>query len=152
MSTAWAVIWRLAVVGAVFACMEGVAWFTHKYVMHGLLWVLHADHHHPKHRGLQKNDWFAVFFAAISFILIVAGTLNSFSLSFWVGIGIMAYGMAYFLFHEVIFHRRIRINYRPTTGYVGRLIRAHAAHHRLSHAHDGVSFSFLYPDPRYGAA
>ena len=27
--------------------MEYVAWFTHKYVMHGSLWVLHEDHHRP---------------------------------------------------------------------------------------------------------
>lgn len=149
MSAVWAVVWRLAVVGALFVFMEGVAWFTHKYVMHGFLWVLHEDHHYPKHRGWQKNDWFAVFFATISFALIVAGMFNGFSLLFWMGIGIMAYGVAYTAFHEVIFHRRIRISYRPTTGYMGRLIRAHAAHHRLSHAHDGVAFSFLYPDRRY---
>ena len=28
-----------------FALMEFVAWFTHKYIMHGFLWVLHKDHH-----------------------------------------------------------------------------------------------------------
>ena len=25
--------------------MEFVAWATHKYLMHGLLWKLHQDHH-----------------------------------------------------------------------------------------------------------
>ncbi|MES2862928.1 MAG: beta-carotene hydroxylase, partial [Bacteroidota bacterium] len=28
-----------------FFMMEFMAWFTHKYVMHGFLWNLHADHH-----------------------------------------------------------------------------------------------------------
>ena len=42
--------------------MEYAAWFTHKHVMHGFLWVLHEDRHHPTGRGLQKNDLFAVFF------------------------------------------------------------------------------------------
>ena len=27
--------------------MEFMAWFTHKYVMHGFLWNLHFDHHKP---------------------------------------------------------------------------------------------------------
>ena len=25
--------------------MEFVAWFAHKYIMHGFLWSLHKDHH-----------------------------------------------------------------------------------------------------------
>ena len=56
--------------------MEYVAWFTHKYVMHGFLWVLHEDHHRPKDRGWQKNDLFAAFFSAISFLLIVIGLVT----------------------------------------------------------------------------
>ena len=28
-----------------FFFMEFMAWFTHKYVMHGFLWSLHKDHH-----------------------------------------------------------------------------------------------------------
>ena len=31
---------------ATFCTMEFMAWFTHKYIMHGFLWVLHKDHHH----------------------------------------------------------------------------------------------------------
>lgn len=30
---------------ATFCFMEFMAWFTHKYVMHGFLWSLHKDHH-----------------------------------------------------------------------------------------------------------
>jgi len=30
------------VLGA-FVAMEFIAWFTHKYVMHGMLWVWHAS-------------------------------------------------------------------------------------------------------------
>ena len=32
-----------------FSMMEFMAWFTHKYVMHGFLWKLHADHHKKDH-------------------------------------------------------------------------------------------------------
>ena len=45
---------------ACVAAMEGVAWFTHKYLMHGPLWFLHESHHVPHRGGLEKNDWFAV--------------------------------------------------------------------------------------------
>ena len=49
-----------------FWVMEFVAWFAHKYVMHGTLWILHEDHHvPPKHKSnsfFEKNDWFFVIF------------------------------------------------------------------------------------------
>ena len=41
--------------------MEFVAWFAHKYVMHGLLWIWHEDHHKPHHEKdgfFEKNDLF----------------------------------------------------------------------------------------------
>ena len=28
-----------------FFIMEFMAWFSHKYIMHGFLWNLHEDHH-----------------------------------------------------------------------------------------------------------
>ena len=28
-----------------YVLMEGAAWAAHKYLMHGYLWFLHADHH-----------------------------------------------------------------------------------------------------------
>lgn len=43
-------IYFLIVLGS-FLAMEGVAWFTHKYIMHGLLWTLHKDHHKKESKG-----------------------------------------------------------------------------------------------------
>ena len=87
--------------------MEWVAWFTHKYVMHGFLWSLHEDHHRPTDRGWQKNDWFAVFFASISILVIVAGAVRWVMPVVSAGFGIALYGLGYFLFHDIMFHRRI---------------------------------------------
>ena len=28
-----------------FIVMEGVAWLSHKYLMHGAMWYFHEDHH-----------------------------------------------------------------------------------------------------------
>ena len=35
---------QFLIVLAAFVGMEAVAWFTHKYVMHGLGWFFHKDH------------------------------------------------------------------------------------------------------------
>ena len=40
-----------------FVIMEFVAWFSHKYIMHGFLWSWHKDHHKKDHDSwFQKND------------------------------------------------------------------------------------------------
>ena len=78
--------------------MEWMAWFLHKYVMHGLLWSLHYDHHNvPKDRKWQYNDFFAIVFAFPSFFSILFGKLYDHSLLSGLGFGIMAYGFVYFL-------------------------------------------------------
>ncbi len=125
--------------------MEGVAWFTHKYVMHGFLWVLHRDHHQPKGRGLQKNDLFAVFFASIAIAFIAVGTFRQFTPAIAIGAGITTYGIGYFLFHENMVHRRLRwLRLRPATPYLKHITEAHHIHHRNTQKKGGVSFSFLY--------
>ncbi len=47
--------------------MEFMAWFTHKYVMHGFLWSLHKDHHRKDHKSwCERNDTFFIFYALVS--------------------------------------------------------------------------------------
>mgnify|MGYP001217713069 CR=1 FL=1 len=51
-------LWILSLVGA-FSVMEFMAWFTHKYIMHGFLWYLHEDHHKKDHDSwFERNDLF----------------------------------------------------------------------------------------------
>jgi len=45
-----------------FIVMEGITWCTHKYVMHGFLWILHKDHHQVRPGVFEKNDLFAFIF------------------------------------------------------------------------------------------
>ncbi len=140
----------LLMIPVVFVIMEGVAWFLHKYVMHGFLWVLHEDHHRPTKSKLQKNDLYGLFFAILSILLILLGTLNGFNALFYLGWGITSYGIGYLLFHDIMFHRRIKsIRWRPQTPYFQRIIRAHATHHQKSTAHSGVAFGFLYASKKY---
>ncbi len=128
----------------VFVLMEGIAWFLHKYVMHGFGWFLHEDHHRFTKRRFQKNDAFGLFFGIISFIFILTGVLSRFDLKFALGIGIMLYGIGYFLVHDIFFHHRIKISYRPKSSYMKRILHAHALHHQKSTASSGVNFGFLY--------
>lgn len=132
-----------------FSFMEFAAWFLHKYVMHGFLWSLHQDHHDPAHQGLfQKNDAFAIFFFAPSFFSILFGSLyqNHYLSAF--GYGIMAYGAAYFLVHEVIIHRRARW-FKSKGFYLNALVVAHTKHHSV-HTKEGASnFGMLVVNPEY---
>jgi hypothetical protein len=56
----WSAYILISLASAIF--FEFVAWFMHKYVMHGFGWFLHEDHHRPRHK-LQKNDAYALFFS-----------------------------------------------------------------------------------------
>ena len=61
---------------AAFMCMEGVAWLTHKYIMHGLCWHLHQDHHYKDHKGfLERNDFFFLIFAISAGVAVFGSTL-----------------------------------------------------------------------------
>lgn len=133
-----------------FAGMEGVAWFTHKYIMHGPLWILHKDHHVPHDHALERNDLFALFFASPAVLLMVfsGGVWTPW---FWLGAGITAYGIAYSVFHDVIVHRRVKVNYRPRSRYMKRIIRAHKVHHKSLGKDDAEAFGFLFALPRYDA-
>ena len=89
-------IWILIFL-ATFSFMEFMAWFTHKYIMHGFLWYLHEDHHVVNHEKiLQKNDYFFLIFAIPSITFIFMGHENL-TMVFFIGIGIACYGLAYFL-------------------------------------------------------
>jgi beta-carotene 3-hydroxylase len=140
---------NVVVFAALAVSMEYVAWFTHKYVMHGFLWVLHEDHHRPRHRGLQKNDLFAVFFSLVSFALIFPGLLYRVWPLASAGFGVALYGVGYMLFHDVMFHRRVRgVRLRPRGAYLQHIVRAHRLHHQVGDKVGGVSFGFLYAPKR----
>jgi beta-carotene 3-hydroxylase len=128
------------------ASMEAVAYYTHKYVMHGFLWSLHESHHVSKHNRLEKNDLFAVIFAAPSILLIYLG-VNVYDPLLWLGLGMTAYGFVYFAFHDLLVHRRIPHRYVPKRGYLRRVVQAHHMHHANKGKEGGVSFGFVYAPP-----
>jgi beta-carotene 3-hydroxylase len=130
------------------AAMEGVAYLTHRFLMHGPLWFLHASHHRPRTGRFEWNDLFGILFALPSIVLIWFGT-HGYPALLWVGLGMTAYGVAYFGFHDVIVHRRVPLRLHPQGRYLRRIIQAHLIHHRTHSREGAVSFGFLYaPDPQ----
>lgn len=130
--------------------MEWFAWFLHKYVMHGPLWILHEDHHTPRpHRKWQLNDFFAFFFAVPSFLFILFDHLYSMPLLGAVGYGIMAYGAAYFFVHEVLIHRRLKFMTGVNHWYFEALNRAHKIHHSRKTKEGTENFGMLWVPMNY---
>ena len=129
--------------------MEAVAWAAHKWIMHGLLWSLHEDHHRP-HKGLfEKNDLFVLFFGGISFALIYGGAATGLWTMFWFGIGTAVYGILYTIFHDIIFHKRIKLKV-PKWPYLQRIINAHRVHHSgRDDQRNAKSYGFLWAGRRY---
>src|SRR6478735_7934675 len=93
-----------------FCGMEAVAWLSHKYLMHGLLWRLHKDHHKKEFYGFfEHNDFFFLIFAIPGIAALIFGIRSGYNFLFWIGIGICLYGLMYFLVHDVFIHQRIKI-------------------------------------------
>ena len=134
---------------ATFFAMEGVAWATHKYVMHGFLWVLHEDHHQKRPHFFEKNDLFFLIFAVPSFLCIMFGVLLPVHWLLCVGIGIMIYGAAYFLVHDVIIHQRFKWFTHSNNTYIRAIRWAHKMHHKHLDKYDGESFGMLIVAKKY---
>ncbi|MVZ63860.1 sterol desaturase family protein [Sphingobacterium humi] len=133
-----------------FILMEGATWLIHKYVMHGFLWVLHKDHHdHSTEGPLEKNDYFFFIFALPTIALMYFGSLHDFNSLFYIGLGIMLYGMCYFFVHDLFIHQRLKIFTHTRNPYFLALRRAHKQHHKHTGKEDGECFGFLYVPIKY---
>lgn len=127
---------------------EAFAWFKHKYILHGVLWFLHKSHHTPRKGWFEWNDLVILIYALPAAALIFYGIQNN-HFSLWIGVGITLYGIIYFLLHDVIIHRRIKIKFKSENSYMKRLIRAHKKHHKHQQKEDSEAFGFLYADKKY---
>lgn len=133
---------------ATVAAMEGVAYASHRWVMHGWLWSLHRSHHEPRTSFFEKNDWFAVMGAVPSIALIWLGVEAGWGSFFTtIGAGMAGYGAIYVGFHDIIVHRRIRTGYVPRSRYMKRMVQAHRLHHVVESKEGNVSFGFIYAPP-----
>lgn len=131
--------------------MEFIAWWSHKFIMHGILWNLHKDHHVKNGiHVIERNDIFALIFALPSIFLILSGikdgTINKY---FWVGLGIAIYGAAYFIVHDIYIHRRIKLLPNLDNKYLTDMRLAHKIHHKSLNKENGECFGFLWVPKKY---
>ncbi len=133
-----------------FIFMEFMAWFSHKYIMHGFLWHLHKDHHKKDHNSwFERNDLFFIFYAVLSAVLVILWG----EFGFWPGLpmalGIFTYGMSYFVVHDIFIHQRFKIFKKINSKYAKGLRRAHKIHHKSIHKEKGECFGMLWVPLKY---
>lgn len=141
-------IYLLITIGTYFF-MEFVAWFAHKYIMHGFLWSWHRDHHIREPGFFEKNDRFFLLFAVPSFSCFLGAALTP---NFWllfIGLGILLYGISYFLVHDVFIHRRFKWFRKSKYKYFNAITRAHKIHHKHLTKEDGECFGMLIVPKKY---
>lgn len=144
----WLVNFMLVV--GTFITMEGVAWFTHKYIMHGLLWVLHKDHHQKDHDSfLERNDFFFLIFAIPGIACLAIGSFYGNHIAFWIGVGITIYGAAYFFVHDIFIHQRLKVLRNADHWYFKAIRRAHKMHHKHTGKEHGECFGMLWVPFKY---
>ncbi len=134
---------------AVFILMEGITWFTHRYIMHGFLWYLHEDHHQKGAGFFEKNDAFFIIFAIPSWLCIMLGSMYELYWVVSIGAGIAMYGFAYFIVHEIIIHQRFKLFTRSNNRYIRAIRWAHKMHHKHLHKQEGESFGMLVVGKKY---
>ena len=142
-------LWFLIFIST-FSIMEFMAWFTHKYIMHGFLWNLHKDHHKKDHDSwFERNDAFFIFYAVVSMGFILMANTSDFWIGYPIGFGIMAYGAAYFLVHDIFIHQRFKIFRNANNWYARGVRRAHKIHHKHLGKEKGECFGMLFVPFKY---
>lgn len=131
-----------------FIGMEVFSWLFHKYVMHGALWFIHKTHHKHQHGWFEFNDIFTLLFGGIATLLIIKG-VESLDYRFWMGCGISLYGLTYFVLHDLIIHKRIKIFSRPNSSYLKGLSQAHKDHHKSITRRGSNCFGLLFVPKKY---
>ncbi|HMR17490.1 MAG TPA: sterol desaturase family protein [Mariniflexile sp.] len=135
---------------ATYAIMEFMAWFTHKYIMHGFLWSLHKDHHKKDHDSwFERNDAFFIFYAVVSIGCFLLWKYEIFWAGLPIGIGIFAYGLSYFLVHDIFIHQRFKLFRNANNWYAKGVRRAHKMHHKHVGKEDGECFGMLLVPFKY---
>lgn len=129
--------------------MEFVAWFSHKYIMHGFLWILHKSHHEKRKGFFERNDLFAFVFAIPSWLFIMLGIIYESTSSIIIGSAMSAYGAVYFLVHDIIIHQRIKWFKNLNSNYFRAVKWAHKMHHKHMGKENGESFGFLIVNKKY---
>jgi beta-carotene 3-hydroxylase len=118
--------------------------------MHGFMWYFHEDHHQPKYEHpFERNDIFFIIFAIPSIALFYFGAEAGFNYLFFIGLGIFAYGLSYFMIHDVLIHQRFKWFKNTNNKYLIGLRKAHKVHHKNMGKEDSMVFGMLFVPFKY---
>ena len=133
-----------------FVIMEFVAWFSHKYIMHGFLWSLHKDHHIKDHKSwFERNDFFFIFYAIVSLGFALLWGQYGIWFGLPIAFGIFLYGLTYFLVHDIFIHQRFKLFRNSNNKYARGIRRAHKIHHKNINKEKGECFGMLWVPFKY---
>ncbi len=118
--------------------------------MHGFLWSLHKDHHFKDHDSwFERNDTFFLFYAVVSMSFIMVADNTSFWYGWPIGLGILGYGIAYFMVHDIFIHQRFKLFRNANNWYARGVRRAHKVHHKNLGKADSENFGMLMVPFKY---
>ncbi len=130
----------VAVGAGAFVVMEPLTYAIHRWVMHGAGWAWHRSHHRRRVSRFETNDWYPVVFAALTVVLMAAGSLaHPLRWLIPLGAGVTAYGASYAFVHDLYIHGRFV--HIPVLGPLERLRSAHSLHHSFG----GEPYGMLCP-------
>ena len=110
-----------------FVGLEIFSYIAHRWLFHGILWRIHETHHVAKKGRLELNDIFSFVFGSISvFLIVFAENPLLSSIAFPIGLGIVIYGILYFILHDLFTHRR----FLPFSSKNKTLLTIRGAHQR----------------------
>jgi beta-carotene 3-hydroxylase len=127
-----------------FIGMEAFSWAFHKYAMHGPLWFIHKSHHRPNANFFEANDVFSLLFGTAATVAVISGLTNGNGILAGTGFGVTAYGMAYFILHDIAIHGRLKNSSLQRMKLIARIRRAHKIHHKFLQPTPGKSFGLFY--------
>ena len=118
--------------------------------MHWFLCSLHADQHKKYHDSwFERNYAFFIFYAVVSIVLILLWQNDILSIGLAIGLGIFAYGLTYFLVHDIFIHQRFKMFRNANNRYAKAVRRAHKMHHKHIGKEHGECFGMLVVPWKY---
>ena len=143
------ILW-ISTVLITFIFMEFIAWFSHKFIMHGFLWSWHKDHHDKDHNSwFERNDLFFIFYAFISSLFVILWGEAGFWFGLPIALGIFIYGVTYFIVHDIFIHQRFKLFRNANNKYAKGIRRAHKMHHKNINKENGECFGMLWVPLKY---
>ena len=93
--------------------------------------------------GLKEMIFFFIFYAIVSACFFISWNDYSFWFGLPIALGILIYGITYFIVHDIFIHQRFKLFKKSQNTYAKALRRAHKIHHKNINKKGGESFGML---------